>query len=162
MVSVSPDSWMQRCSSSSTLSFRSAFSLMRELHAALAFIVLQPVHELDLLQVLVVDLFPLGGQRLVARTVLLQVGHYLVPLLHQSLAVLTFQLQLEQKGTKRTINTRMTQKTTAYSHTPTKPPHSLMALKAAALHYPGPPSPGTTTLEEEEEEEEETDDSYQI
>ena len=66
-----------------------------QLHAALAFIVLQPVHELDLLQVLVVDVLPLRGQGLVAGTVLLQVGHDLVPLLHQTLSVLSLQFQLE-------------------------------------------------------------------
>lgn len=37
MVSVSPDSWMQRCSSSSTRSFRSAFSCMREVKRCWSF-----------------------------------------------------------------------------------------------------------------------------
>lgn len=69
-----------------------------QLHTALAFIVLEPVHELDLLQVLVVHLLPLWGQGLVARRILLQVGHDLVPLLNQTLDVRTFQFQLEQMG----------------------------------------------------------------
>lgn len=37
IVSVSPDSWMQRCSSSSTLSFKSAFSCMREVKRCWSF-----------------------------------------------------------------------------------------------------------------------------
>lgn len=74
-----------------------------QLHAALALIVLHPVHELDLLQVLVVELLPLGSQGLVASTVLLQVGHHLVPLLCDTLSLLIFQFQLEQR--RKIINT---------------------------------------------------------
>lgn len=66
-----------------------------QLHAAVALIVLQPVHELDLLQVLVVDLLPLRGQGLIACTVLLQVGHHLVPLLCDALSLLVFLFKLK-------------------------------------------------------------------
>lgn len=66
-----------------------------QLHAAVALIVLQPVHELDLLQVLVVDLLPLGGQGLIACTVLLQVGHHLVPLLCDALSLLVLLFKLK-------------------------------------------------------------------
>lgn len=80
-----------------------------QLHAALALVVLQPVHELRLLQVLVVELLPLRGQGLVAGAVLLQVGHHLVPLLSQALSVLTLELQLQQRQSKGGVSTEREQ-----------------------------------------------------
>lgn len=66
-----------------------------QLHAALGFVVLQPVHELGLVQVLAVELLPFCDQGLVASAVLLKVGHYLIPLFHQTLSLIALQVQLE-------------------------------------------------------------------
>lgn len=71
-----------------------------QLHATLAFVVLQPVHELDLLQVLVVELLPLRGQGLIACTVLLQVGHHLVSLLCDALSLLVFLFNLKPRESR--------------------------------------------------------------
>lgn len=71
-----------------------------QLHATLAFIVLQPVHELELLQVLVVELLSLRGQGLIACTVLLQVGHHLVPLLCNALSLPVFLFKLERRESR--------------------------------------------------------------
>lgn len=69
-----------------------------QLDAPLAFIVMQPVHELDLLQVLVMKLLPLRREGLVPSRILLQVGHQLVPLRQQTLSLLTFHFQLKTSG----------------------------------------------------------------
>lgn len=65
-----------------------------QLYAALALIMMQPVHELDLLQILLMKLFPLRCKSLVTSRILLQVGHKLLPLCQEALRLLTFHFQL--------------------------------------------------------------------
>lgn len=70
-----------------------------QLDAALAFIMMQPVHKLDLLQILVMKLFPFWHKSLVPSRILLEVSHKLVPLCQETLSLLTFHFQLKPRKT---------------------------------------------------------------
>lgn len=102
-----------------------------QLHATLAFVMLQPVHELDLLQVLVVELLPLRGQSLVACTVLLQVRRHLVPLLCDALSLLVFLFKLKPRESRTKHSLRQGHKRSSAA---VDSCHGLSCLVCLSLH----------------------------